>query len=168
MANIEARLRAVEQHLAGENRHDLGEILAAFGPSARYEDAPWGEAHQGRDGVRAFYASTLRALPDLRIEVNRRFAAGDGVVLEVVISGTHLGPWRGLPATGRPVRFPLCAIFTFDDDDRLAGERIYYDRATVLRQVGVFREPDTPGGRVELTLAHPVTMLRALGRSLRA
>jgi hypothetical protein len=30
--------------------------------------------------------------------------------------------------------FPLCSIFTFDDGDRLARERIYYDRANVLRQ----------------------------------
>jgi hypothetical protein len=40
------------------------------------------------------------------------------------------------------VQFPLCGIYTFDDEDRLAGEKIYYDRATVLRQLGVFHEPD--------------------------
>jgi hypothetical protein len=45
------------------------------------------------------------------------------VVLEVIISGHHLGAWRGLPPTGRPVRFPLCGIFTFDSENRLAGEK---------------------------------------------
>jgi hypothetical protein len=32
-------------------------------------------------------------------------------------------------------------VYTFDADDRLAGERIYYDLGSVLRQLGVFHEP---------------------------
>jgi SnoaL-like polyketide cyclase len=75
---------------------------------------------------------------DLHIEVQRRHASNDAVVVEAVITGHHLGAWRGLPPTGRPIRFPLCGIFAFDEDDRLAGEKIYYDRATVLRQLGDF------------------------------
>jgi steroid delta-isomerase-like uncharacterized protein len=167
MANQEARNRLVDEHVACENRHDLDAILRTFGASARYDDQPWNEQHEGHSGVRAYYESILMAMPDLHIEIVRRFASEEAIVLEVVITGTHLGVWRGLPATRRPVTFPLCAVFTFDDADRLSGERIYYDRASILRQLGVFREPDTPGGRLELTLAHPVTLLRAFGRSLR-
>ena len=42
----------------------------------------------------------MSALPDLQIEVKQRHVAEDAVVVEVVIRGTHLGGWRGLPATG--------------------------------------------------------------------
>jgi hypothetical protein len=49
-------------------------------------------------------------------------------------------------------------VYTFDDADKLAGERIYYDRATVLRQVGVFHEPEVTLGRVSTILTHPVTI----------
>jgi steroid delta-isomerase-like uncharacterized protein len=80
--------------------------------------------------VRNYYNSLLKAMPDLHIEVQRRHASNDAVVIEATITGHHLGAWRGLPPTGRPVRFPLCGIFVFDEDDRLAGEKIYYDRAT--------------------------------------
>jgi len=51
---------------------------------------------------------------------------------------------------------PLCAIFTFDGDDRLAGEKVYYDRATVLHQLGVFHEPDGVPGRLNAALIHPI------------
>jgi hypothetical protein len=88
------------------------------------------------------------------------------VILEVRISGTHTGPWRGLPATGRRLDFPLCGLFTFDAEGRLAGERIYYDRATILRQLGIFTEPDTAAGKLLTPLLHPVTMLRAAGRAI--
>jgi hypothetical protein len=100
---------------------------------------------------------------------NRCFAAAcdhDSVVLEVVIRGQHLGFWRGLPATGRHLEFPLCGIFTFDDSDRLAGERIYYDRATMLRQLGLLHELERMPGRVAAMLMHPVTMLRIISRSI--
>jgi len=108
----------------------------------------------------------MGALPDLEIQVRQQHVTDDNVLLEVLICGTHLGPWRGLPATGRRVEVPLCAVYTFDDADRLAGERIYYDRATVLRQLGVFREPQTLFGRIELLLTHPLTIAHALLRSL--
>jgi hypothetical protein len=42
----------------------------------------------------------------------------------LVMAGlTHLGAWRGLPATGRKLEFPLCGVCTFDANDNLAGEK---------------------------------------------
>ena len=71
-----------------------------------------------------------------------------------------------LPPTGRRVELPLCGIFTFDDEDRISGERAYYDRATLLRQLGVFHEPDSVMGRISTVVLHPFTMARALGRMI--
>jgi hypothetical protein len=102
----------------------------------------------------------------LHIEVQRRHAGEDAVVLEVIIRGRHPGAWRGLPATGRQVEFALCGIFTFDETDRLSGETIYYDRATVLRQLGMFHEPDSAAGRVATVLMHPLSIARIVGRTL--
>jgi hypothetical protein len=79
-------------------------------------------------------------MPDLRIEVQQRYASEDAIILKVMITGHHLGPWRGLLPTGRSLRLPLCGIFVFDEEDRLAGEKIYCDRDT-LRQLEIFHEP---------------------------
>src|ERR1700745_3065339 len=163
---ISARLKIVEEHIARENQHDLDGILRTFGKSARYDDEPWDGHYSGRDGVRTYYESLLRALPDLRIEVQRRYASEDAIILEVIITGHHLGPWRGLLPTGRSIRFPLCGIFTFDEEDRLAGEKIYYDRATVLRQLGLFHEPSGLWGRINAIVMHPGTMVRVLRRMI--
>ena len=160
------RIQLVDEHVTLENRQDLEGIIMTFGTAARYDDEPWDAHYVGRDGVRAFYSDLLRALPDLQIDVQRRHVSEATVILEVIIRGRHLGFWRGLPPTGRYVQFPLCGIYTFDDDDRLAGEKIYYDRATVLRQLGVFHEPDSFRGRVNAVVMHPVTMARFLGRMI--
>jgi len=158
---IKARSALVDEHIQSENRHDLDAVMATFGLEARYDDEPWEDHRIGQDAVRSYYTELMRALPDVTIEVTRRHLATDSLIVEVVIRGTHLGPWRGLPATGRSLEFPLCGIYEFDHDDRLASERIYYDRGVVLRQLGLFREPDNGFGRVATALGHPVTLARA-------
>src|SRR5581483_11003030 len=137
-----ARIAIVERHIRLENEHDLEGVLGTFGDIARYDDEPWQEHYRGRNGVRQFYEQLMKALPDIEIEVQSRHVAEEAILVEVLIRGTHLGRWRGLPATGRRVEFPLCGVYTFDADDNLAGEKIYYDRGTVLRQLGVFHEPN--------------------------
>jgi steroid delta-isomerase-like uncharacterized protein len=161
-----ARIALVEQHIRLENEHDLEAVLRTFGDTARYDDEPWGECYQGRNGVRRFYQQLMSALPDLEIQVQRQHVTDDAILVEVRIRGTHLGGWRGLPATGRRVDFPLCGVYTFDADDRLAGEKIYYDRGTVLRQLGVFREPQSVLGQVCMLATHPTTIARAFARKL--
>jgi steroid delta-isomerase-like uncharacterized protein len=163
---LAARIAIVEQHVRLENAHDLEGVLGTFGDTARYDDEPWGEHFNGRDGVRQFYEQLMKALPDLQIEIQRRHVAADAIILEVMIRGTQLGAWRGLPATGRRVEFPLCGIYTFDADNRLAGEKIYYDRGTVLHQLGVFHEPPSVLGQIGILLTHPITIARALARNI--
>jgi steroid delta-isomerase-like uncharacterized protein len=163
-STLAARLKIVEEHVRLENAHDLEGVMGTFGEIARYDDEPWGAHYSGREEVREFYAQLMRALPDLQIDIRRRHASEECIILETVIRGRHLGTWRGLPATGRQIEFPLCGVFSFDQDNRLAGEMIYYDRATVLRQLGVFHDPESLRGRITTALAHPVTMARIVLR----
>jgi steroid delta-isomerase-like uncharacterized protein len=161
-----ARVAIVEQHIRLENAHDLEGVLRTFGDTARYDDEAWGEHYKGATGVRLFYEQLMKAVPDLEIEVQRRHVTDDAVLVEVMIRGTHLGEWRGLPATGRRVEVPICGVYTFDSDDRLAGEKIYYDRGTVLRQLGVFHEPQSVLGQICIFATHPATIARAFARKL--
>jgi steroid delta-isomerase-like uncharacterized protein len=163
---IAARLKLVHEHVRHENDHDLEAIMGTFGATAHYDDEPWDAHYVGRDAVQGFYEGLLQALPGLRIDVLHTHASDTAVVLEVVIRGQHLGAWRGLPATGAQIALPLCGIYTFDDEERLAGERIYYDRATLLRQLGVFHEPDRAVGRITALLTHPLTMAQIVMRSV--
>jgi len=160
------RLHLVEEHVRLENQHDLDGIMTTFGTDPRYDDEPWNAHYKGREGVRLFYSELLRAMPNLQIDVQQRHIGENTIILEVIIHGRHLGTWRGLPPTGRNIQFPLCGVYTFDEDDRLAGEKIYYDRATVLRQLGVFHEPDSFWGRLNAIVMHPGTIVRALRRMI--
>ena len=163
----EERLAIVEEHVEQENRHDIDGIMSTFGESPWYDNEPVDEHHDGRGGVRTHYEDLLRALPDLHIDVHQRHVTDDHVILETTVTGTHEGNWRGLPGTGRAVEFDACAVFAFDDQEKLAGERLYYDRATLLRQLGILHDPERGLGQILTPLAHPVTFARALVRSIR-
>jgi steroid delta-isomerase-like uncharacterized protein len=163
---LSARIAIVQQHIRLENQHDLEGVLNTFGSNAHYDDEPWDEHFTGRNGVRQFYQQLMNAMPDLEIKIQRQHVTDDAILMEVIICGTHLGAWRGLPATGSRLEFPLCGIYTFDADDRLAGEKIYYDRGTILKQLGVFHEPTTALGKLSIFVMHPFTILRAGTRRL--
>jgi steroid delta-isomerase-like uncharacterized protein len=162
----DARLRLVEEQVRLENAHNLAGVMGTFGEQASYDDEPWEDHRRGIEAVRTYYEALLAAMPDLHIEITNNHVAANAVVLEVVITGTQLGQWRGVPATGRLLRFPLCGVFTFDQDQRLAAERIYYDRAAVMRQLGLLHDPLTRVGRLMTGLTHPLTLTLAYGRKL--
>ena len=163
-----ARIGRVEEHVRLENDHDLDAVMETFSASPYYDEEPWGEHHLGHAAVRGHYEQLFGAAPDLFIDIRRRHVTQEVIILECQISGTHEGPWRGLPPTGRKISFPICAVYDFEEDgDKLAGERIYYDRATVLSQLGVLHEPESVLGRVVTALTHPVTMGHALARRAR-
>lgn len=163
----DARLAEVEKHVQHENQHDLDGIMETFGEDAWYDVEPLDEHHDGRQGVRSYYEDLLRALPDLTIDVHKRHVTDEHVILEVTMSGTHTGEWRGLPGTGNKLDFKVCSVFAFDDQDKIAGERIYYDRASILRQLGIFHDPESRIGRILTPLTHPLTMIKALIKGIR-
>jgi predicted ester cyclase len=56
------------------------------------------------------------------------------------VTGTHLGPFGGIPPTGRKVDYPLVAIFEFEED-RLVCEKVHFDTVAILSQIGVLPDP---------------------------
>ena len=62
--------------------------------------------------------------------------ADDAVIVEFDLLGTHDGPFLGVEPTGRSFRCPMTAVFEFEDD-RIVCERVDFDAATILRQLGI-------------------------------
>jgi steroid delta-isomerase-like uncharacterized protein len=156
----------VREHMESENRLEFDATLATF-DHPRYELIPTGDVHDGPDEVMAYFEESRAAFPDQRNELIELHHAGDAVIAEFTLKGTHLGNYRGLPATGRSFECRMCAIFVFDDD-RLVCERVYFDTATILRQLGIAHDPLTLTGRIATIANHPVTIGRALLRNLGA
>ena len=95
------------------------------------------------------YAETLRfykhhfiptAPADARLVLISRTVGADRIVDEMLFCFTHDNEidWMlpGIPPTGKYVEIPLVAIVRFRGD-KIHGEHIYWDQASVLVQIGV-------------------------------
>jgi steroid delta-isomerase-like uncharacterized protein len=156
------REELVRRHVEAENAADYETALATF-QHPRYEYVATDEVYDGADEVMAHWRELDRAFPDQEIEIGVLHAADDAVLMEAVARGTHTGPLRGLPPTGRRFEQPFLAIFIFEGD-ALVGERVYYDTASLLEQLGVARDPASLTGRLETAASHPLTISRGLVR----
>ncbi len=158
------REQIVREHMESENRYEFDVTLETF-DHPRYELIATGDVHDGSQAVRDYFEETRNAFPDQRNELIELHHADDAVLAEFNLFGTHLGSYRGLPATGRSFKCRMLAIFVFEED-RLVCERVYFDSGTILRQLGIAHDPLTLTGRVTTIINHPLTIGKALSRSL--
>jgi predicted ester cyclase len=161
----QARQAILDAHSAAESAHDLDGVIATF-HHPRYEIVPTGEVFDGEQAVRGYHGANFGGIPDFKVEPIATYHGDDAVTQEAWVSGTHLATYNGLPPTGRYVRVRVCGIYVFEED-RLVCERVYYDLLTVLRGLGVARDPDSPAGKATMLLNHPLHLGRAFGRELR-
>ena len=129
----EHRERTVREHMESENVHEFDRTMATFGHH-RYELIATGQVHDGEAEVAEYFRSSRAAFPDQRNELIAMHHADDAVITEFWLLGTHLGPLGPLPPTGREFRCRMTAFFLFEGTS-LVCERVYFDSATILRQL---------------------------------
>ena len=81
------------------------------------------------------YRMTWTAFPDQRHDNVRYHVSDDAVSTEFDLLGTNLGEFYGFPPTGKAFRVPIAAVFFFDGN-RIINERISFDSASLLTQIG--------------------------------
>ena len=118
-----AELREIKRlwvrHSIAEDRRDIDGLIATVTPSAVYEIVPTGQLWNGTEGVRAFYSELFAAFPDNRFELTEIVVGPQGVFEVARLTGTNLGPWAGVPASGLPVDLEVLILFPWDPAARL-------------------------------------------------
>jgi steroid delta-isomerase-like uncharacterized protein len=129
------RVELVEEHFRTEVSQEFDLTLATFNGHPHYEIMPTGQVFDGDDEVMDYYRTTRTAFPDQRHDNVRVHVADDAVITEFDLLGTNLGEFYGLPPTGKAFRVPVIAVFFFDGE-RITNERVYFDAASLLTQIG--------------------------------
>jgi carboxymethylenebutenolidase len=133
---------------------DVEATLATMVDDAYVNHVPVMTGGQGKAALRAFYGRDFIPCmpPDFKMTDVSRTVGENRLVDEMVISFTHTieMPWilPGVAPTGRHVEVPLVAIVGFRDG-KLAHENIYWDQASVLKQIGLLRGADLPAHGAE-------------------
>ena len=135
------RIETVKRHMALEITHEWDEVIATF-DHPRYEMYGSGQVFDGEEAVRAYFAASRTPFPDQGNEIIAIAHAGETVLVEFWLTGTHLGPLKvgkeTIQPTGRAFKVRMAATFEFKPgSDRIVCERPYFDQGMVLRAIGL-------------------------------
>jgi len=135
----------VEIHRAGHeafNKRDFEAVTARYADSITWTDHAQGRTFTTpRQFEDEFLAGWVMSSDDIRITDPRYLDAGGTVVCTFTVVGTHDGPLGPFPATGKQFALALCEMWHFDPEGRVVGGDLYYDRVSLLTQLGLMPQP---------------------------
>jgi carboxymethylenebutenolidase len=139
-----------DEHISYEfSTRDVSSTIATMVEDAYVNHVPVMTGGYGHEALRRFYKEDfISPMPaDTSIQLVSRTLGHDQLVDEIIFSFTHTEemPWMlpGVPPTHRHVDVPLVVVVGFRDG-KLAHERIYWDQASVLKQIGLLTDPSLP------------------------
>jgi carboxymethylenebutenolidase len=139
-----------EEHTTHEfASRDTEATLATMVDDAYVNHIPVLTGGCGKAALRDFYSRQFIPTmpPDTTLTPVSRTVGENQLVDEMIFSFTHTQemPWMlpGVAPTNRRVEVPLVAIVRFRDG-KLAHEHIYWDQASVLKQIGLLTDNSLP------------------------
>jgi steroid delta-isomerase-like uncharacterized protein len=99
-----------------------------------------GTVVHGAAGVKQFVAQYLAAFSHAQSVVEDQVAEGDRVVVRLTFTGTHTGPWMGIPPTGKPVTVKGMALYRLQDGE-IVEQWTIGDTLGLLQQLGAVAWP---------------------------
>jgi steroid delta-isomerase-like uncharacterized protein len=100
------------------------------------ERDPFPGQQPGREGLKAIIFMIRAAFPDLEWVVDEMVAEGEMVASRFTWSGTHRGPFLGVPATGKQVTV-TGMVFDRMVEGQLVESQILMNTLSLLTQLGV-------------------------------
>ena len=128
---------------------DTEATLATMTDDAYVNHVPVMTGGCGKAALRQFYSRDFipSMPPDTTIKAVSRTVGEDQLVDEMIFSFTRTQeiPWMlpGVRPTNRRVEVPLVVIVHFRDG-KLSHEHIYWDQASVLKQIGLLTDDSLP------------------------
>jgi carboxymethylenebutenolidase len=142
--------RTWEEHTQHEfQTHDLDSTLATMVEDSYVNHIPVMTGAAGKAALREFYGRQFIPCmpPDTTMTPVSRTVGENQLVDEMIFSFTHTQemPWMlpGIAPTKRRVEVPLVAVVGFRDG-KVAFERVYWDQASVLKQIGLLADGTLP------------------------
>jgi carboxymethylenebutenolidase len=142
--------RIWEEHTKHEFvTRDTEATLATMVEDAYVNHVPVLTGGEGKSALRAFYSRDFipRMPPDTKLTPISQTVGENQLVDEMIFSFTHTQemPWMlpGIAPTNRYVEVALVAVVRFREG-KLAHEHIYWDQASVLKQIGLLEDARLP------------------------
>ena len=135
--------RITATYLEARNTANLALLDQVFDAAVVVHDCSAPADIHGLDSLKSYYEESHTGFPDFKIAFDDVLVSGDNIIVKWTITGTHTGLLRGLPPTGRGVRFSGLAIDRVADG-RIVEEWVYFNVLDLLQQLGFALIPPSP------------------------
>lgn len=132
--------RIIEQVAELQTAHDIDRLSALFAEDVLFEDVPLGVVARGRDEMKALFKGTWESIPDFGMKLESVVTDDDRGGAEWVMSGTHLGDFPGLPASGASISVRAVAKMRFSGG-LVSHWNDYWSLSTFKEQMSSARGP---------------------------
>lgn len=126
-----AALTKFAEAVASGNYDLFDEVVAP--DSIDHDPAPGQVA--GPKGYRALFTELRSAFPDMKAEPIELVADDDAIAFAYTLTGTHQGPFMGIPATGKKVKIRGLQISKFSNG-KMVERWGSSDQLGILQQIG--------------------------------
>ncbi len=124
-----------DQHLAHQSQGNLDNLFHDYHEHAVVEDSMYPQPFVGRAAIMSRKSAGMQAIPGLKISVTNRIQHNNQLTVEWVATGTHVGNYPGLAATGRTFSIQGVTVVV-RQNGKIVRESLYYDMDQVRRQLG--------------------------------
>lgn len=140
--SAQENLKLWETHIRGEfMTKNEEESLATMVEDASVITVPTGWGGKGKAALRPLYRDEfIPSIPPSWTHATQNVVASDDYIVEeahINFVHTQQMDWflPGVAPTNKPIEFDIVIVVQFRDG-KMAAERIYWDQAAVLRQIG--------------------------------
>lgn len=97
---------------------------------------PAGAVVREPQAIKEHVTAWIASFPDLRFSIEQMLSEGDRVVMQLLVEGTHRGPWLGIPARGKKMQIRMFTIHRIAQD-KIVEDWVLVEFLGVLQQLGV-------------------------------
>lgn len=138
--SIQARNKALVLRFEEEfkNKANLAIVDELMAPA--YRAYGIGPVPLDRAGLRQLGKAVGAAFPDVHVTIDAVVVERDLVVTRCSVTGTHKGPFNGIPATGKRVKFAEMHMYRLDGG-KIVEQWSSVDSLAILAQIGGLPPP---------------------------
>lgn len=140
MDTATAKKNAHRLVLEGINKGNLALLEEVLAPDYVEHSAPPG-LPPDREGFKTFIMGFRTAFPDLAYTIEAELADGDMVMHRLTGSGTMMGDFLGMKATGKKATWQEMHIGRVNDKGQIAEHWATVDQVSMLTQLGLMPAP---------------------------
>lgn len=132
-------VQLAEDVITAFNAADWAQLRATIAPNVVYTETGTQRRVENLEDYLQLLQGWKQAIPDAQGIIHKTVSQGNTAVLDLTWVGTQTGPMQTpnglLPASGKEIRVPAAAWFTFDGE-MVQAVHHYLDVLTLLQQLG--------------------------------